>query len=330
MTKVTQVPKDVRGPRFISSEPLEYMFAQQAIRVALEKRVARKSRGRVNFNDQLAHRSLMLSGRYASIDLSDASDWISRRTVWNCFPPDWRELMFSARSTFIRSGRKVRPIRAFAPMGSALCFSVMGTLIGATLKSAGIRDFSVYGDDVLVPREEYYVAIGALSAMGLKPNFAKCCNGKFVESCGLDLVTSNGYLVDVTPTYIRALHDTPVCKCNLIPTARSLCAAGFETLAARLFTWIRTSCLVPMVNGSGFEADTHVRIRRRYQHPVILVDTVKPVSKSYRVDGFEGLHRWSSERTDGEPTSLRATDHYVVRSWVPLRGASAGNRLCSG
>jgi len=60
LTKVIQVPKDVRGNRFISCEPLEYQFLQQSIRPILEARIKAATRGKASFNDQDTHREAQI------------------------------------------------------------------------------------------------------------------------------------------------------------------------------------------------------------------------------------------------------------------------------
>jgi hypothetical protein len=72
-----------------------------------------------------------------------------------------------------------------------------------TVKEASAR-CSVFGDDIIVPRDDCPTVIQALEYLGLKVNTSKTFfTGKFRESCGID--AWGGY--DVTPPYILTLLD---------------------------------------------------------------------------------------------------------------------------
>jgi hypothetical protein len=63
---------------------------------------------------------------------------------------------------------------------------------------------SVFGDDIIVPKDDCPTVIEALEYLGLKVNTAKTFGtGKFRESCGVD--AWGGY--NVTPPYILTLLD---------------------------------------------------------------------------------------------------------------------------
>jgi hypothetical protein len=125
ITRVICVPKDFSKPRIISAEPCVMQFLQQGVArymmSVLEQRCPY-----LNFRDQSVN--AILSKKWdavATLDMSDASDTVSRRIVRQLFPADWADLVFSLRSHFaeLPDGTRV-PLRAFAPMGSALCFPV--------------------------------------------------------------------------------------------------------------------------------------------------------------------------------------------------------------
>lgn len=115
------------------------------------------------------------------------------------------------------SGIPIR-LRKFAAMGSALCFPVESFIFYAVGMSAILDRRSlqptsrnlyklkgllyVYGDDIIVHRDEVAVVADALEAFGLKVNASKSFrNGKFRESCGMDAFDGH----DVTPTYVRSV-----------------------------------------------------------------------------------------------------------------------------
>lgn len=212
ITRMCLVPKDVRGPRVISSEPNIMMRVQQGLKNYIQPRLERITE--MEFSSQMRHRALLYDDSYSSLDLSDASDYVSRRLVWNLFPEPWRRILFAARSRFISSEGTLYPIRSFAPMGSALCFPVESIVHWAAVKAALLDcphrkhdRFSVYGDDLIVPSFIAGTVMTALRHLGLSPNERKCFIARpFRESCGLDLFNR----VDVTPAYCRFPISTVV------------------------------------------------------------------------------------------------------------------------
>lgn len=130
--KVVLVPKDSRGPRLISCEPLEYQWIQQALLDVLVRTIEKKSRltrGFVNFTDQGVNQRLALqasvTGIDCTLDMKDASDRVSLALVKHLFPSNWVRALLAARSThtLLPNGESVQ-MRKFAPMGSAVCFPV--------------------------------------------------------------------------------------------------------------------------------------------------------------------------------------------------------------
>jgi len=227
--RVTLVPKTLKAPRIIAIEPVCMQYAQQAIQSFLYEKIESYwlTSGHVNFRDQTANQKLALmsskTGRYATIDLSDASD----RVPWSLVKvmlssnPDFLDAVESCRSTgaVLPSGRVIRPLFKFASMGSALCFPiesmyfytlcVMALLVSRKLPVSHknifdvSRDVFVYGDDLIVPTEEAEVVLSILQQYNCKVNLSKSFwTGKFRESCGVDAY--NGYLV--TPVYIRKMR----------------------------------------------------------------------------------------------------------------------------
>jgi len=129
--RVCLVPKDSRGPRIISCEPSELMFIQQGVMMNLYETIETHplTSGFVNFTDQMINRNLAcegsLNGKWATIDLSEASDRVSLDLVKAVFPLNWVECLLACRSTEteLPDGEVVK-LNKFAPMGSSCCFPV--------------------------------------------------------------------------------------------------------------------------------------------------------------------------------------------------------------
>lgn len=154
------VPKDSRGPRFISAEPREFMYIQQGLMTLLYDAIERypNVRRQVSCTDQTRNQRLALlgsqTGDLASLDLKEASDRVSWWLVTRLFPSDWVECFDACRSEFTvlpngeecprwsgetkslyTSGEEV-PLWKFAPMGSAVCFPVEAIVFWALCNAA--------------------------------------------------------------------------------------------------------------------------------------------------------------------------------------------------
>lgn len=217
--KVVLVPKDSRGPRIISCEPLEKQWIQQGQQRKLYSVIEshRWTSGYVNFTDQSVNRDLALSsselGGWVTLDMKDASDRLSLDLVGALFcSTDWWPALRASRSTHTKlpDGTTVR-LEKFAPMGSAVCFPVEAltfwamsvavlSLHGMRLALARKRVY-VYGDDIICREEDYLTIMRHLERFGLRFNRDKCCvAGLYRESCGCDAY----YGVDVTPIRLRS------------------------------------------------------------------------------------------------------------------------------
>lgn len=224
VAKVVLVPKDSRGPRLISCEPLEFQWIQQGLgrKIVSHLESSRTTGGQVNFSDQEVNRQIALTSsrtmQYATLDLKDASDRVHLELVRVLFRhlPDLLRALEATRTqaTTLPGGRIVR-LAKYAPMGSALCFPVEAVCFWAICVAALARELRVpsaiagklvfvYGDDICVPTEHAELCAQALERYALKVNRSKsCASGLFRESCGMDAF--NG--VQVSPTRIRKLWN---------------------------------------------------------------------------------------------------------------------------
>lgn len=143
----------------------------------------------------------------ATIDLSNASDTVSKQLVRLILPPDWFELLNSLRATHTKVDRRLVFLEKFSSMGNGFTFE-LETLLFRTLCDTviGGRHSSAFGDDMIVPSEHSTAIIAALRFFGFEPNDKKTfCDGPFRESCGGDYF--NG--VNVRSHFIKELPDEP-------------------------------------------------------------------------------------------------------------------------
>lgn len=225
--RVTPVPKTLKGPRIIAIEPVCMQYAQQALSEQLVKLLEtyELTSGHVNFTDQEVNRTLAMisssDGRYATIDLSSASDRVPYSVAIRMFQshPDLMDAISACRSMRAElPNGEVIPLRKFASMGSALCFPIEAMYFYTLCVMALIEkrklpvsflsvktvknDIFIYGDDIIIPTDESDFVISILQKYYCKVNTAKSYwNGKFRESCGMDAFDGE----EVTPLYVRQM-----------------------------------------------------------------------------------------------------------------------------
>jgi len=234
-SEVLFVPKDSRGPRTITREPLHRLKLQMAFFDYFSAHLQRVSRGRINFTDQQANQSLALfgsqDGKWATLDLKDASDRISVHVVRRISQNIGAIRYFVTRRsthTILPSG-KIIELNKLAGMGSGLTFPILALLVHSAIvvsvaSEAGplygnhrkISDLVyVYGDDVVLPVEWVCAAKRGLERVGLLVNGSKSftafdhrTSGYFRESCGGDFFAGN----DVGIVRLRLSNSEPMAE----------------------------------------------------------------------------------------------------------------------
>jgi len=338
--KVILVPKDSRGPRLISCEPLEFQWIQQGLGDAIVRRVESHplTRYNVHFTDQKPNQCGALlgsrTGRYASLDLKEASDRITVGLVRLLFPEPVLQALLNSRSqSTILPNEAVLPLNKFAPMGSALCFPVLALTIWAILSSSegdadARKSILVYGDDVIVRADKSAHAIKWLEAFGLLVNRDKSCtSGFFRESCGTDAYRG----VVVTPVRIRttwAYRPSPNVYTSYIAYANSFYKQHFYKTYDKIVELL-LSVYREVPEDDGFntypslievpEYNRPKRTRQNYKlqklERLVWDLEVRPVYK--QIDGWSMLLRFFAER-DHSPFVKPAPSTRRCSVGVPL------------
>jgi hypothetical protein len=225
-SRLIAVPKTLKGPRLIASEPVSHQWCQQSIKDYLTLRIADTPIGRsIHFRDQTQNQEFAKRASHTqshvTIDLSEASDRLSCWVVERAFRrlPSLVEALHASRTRWVvntidRKSPNFHKLRKFACMGSACTFPVQSVVFSILAHAAVLysrrqrvtitslrrasREVRVFGDDIIIPTDGWDVLQGLLRHLGLKVNHSKTfVNGKFRESCGLDAWDGN----DVTPVY---------------------------------------------------------------------------------------------------------------------------------
>jgi len=230
--EVLFVPKDSRGPRTISKEPIYSLKMQLSFADFAAQSLSHESDGRINFADQTVNQRIAKESsqdrKYATMDLKDASDRVHYVLTSSLFQhtAGVREFCSRFRTPYASLGAPIKGIksqyrirlRKHANMGSGLCFPVLALVVylsavdsilqnryPTSRKRMNIikmvsRSVYVYGDDLCVPSEFYSYVKEGLESLGLAVNDKKSyVKGYFRESCGTDYYHG----VDVAPVRFR-------------------------------------------------------------------------------------------------------------------------------
>lgn len=207
------VPKNYKTDRSVVTEPPLNVLYQLGMGDYITDRL--RSFG-VDLSDQTRNqrlaRSGSIDGELATLDLSSASDTISRELVWDLLPHDWAQALSYGRTshvTYKRRGSSEAPLtfvlEKFSSMGNGFTFPLQ-TLIFYALAMAVCRTplekscVSVYGDDIILPSHRFAELRELLGVCGFTLNIGKSFHdGPFRESCGADYLLGT----NIRPTYLR-------------------------------------------------------------------------------------------------------------------------------
>jgi len=261
--RVITVPKTLKTPRIIAIEPVCMQYTQQAVSRELMYLMEHHplTSGHINFSNQKVNRDLAfqssISGCFATLDLSEASDRVSALLVSDMLNdlPLVREAIFACRTTSAAVEGEILPLNKFASMGSALCFPIESMVFYTILILGEIRRLNlpismrsielarstafVYGDDLIVPSDAASHTCSILKAFGLKVNTKKSFwTGKFRESCGMDAYDG----IDVTPVYVRnmlptGMHDVSLAV-SAVAAANHFYSKGWWQTAQLIRDWV--------------------------------------------------------------------------------------------
>lgn len=210
------VPKSWKKLRLICIEPVSLQYHQHFIMHGLYCAIEIDDfwRSHVDFShvERVIPliRSGSISGDYATIDLSAASDSVSvshmRGLLMHTDFSYLLHMMETSRSisTLLPNGRCVEANLA-ATMGNGFCFPletlVFGTLCAIAIDKCGDdvthSRFRVYGDDIIIEERFVEALLSTLGEFGFSVNESKSFTGDspFRESCGFEFYHG----IDITP-----------------------------------------------------------------------------------------------------------------------------------
>lgn len=208
------VPKDSTKHRGAAKGPSLNVAYQLATGLLLRERLERVGVDLQTGQD--LHRKLAressVNDSLVTIDLSSASDTVSYNLVKLCVPSLWFELLESLREPMTKVEGKWVLLNKYSAMGNGFTFELETILFLAICHAAAMlhgesghnliamRECSVYGDDIIMPKRMAKTVVSLLKFFGFLPNKEKTfLSGNFRESCGGDFFKGH----EVTPFRLK-------------------------------------------------------------------------------------------------------------------------------
>lgn len=248
---VTTVPKNAKTDRTIAVEPHVNAYLQRGVGKYIRNILKRHGTDlRSQERNQILAREGSVSGSLATIDLSGASDTISRKIVSTILPADWVGFLDKLRSPCYLLDGQWHIYHKHSSMGNGYTFE-LETLIFVLIAicccdEVGVssRSVSVYGDDIVIPIEAYEVLNETLSVCGFTINQGKSFHtGLFRESCGKDYFGG----INVRPFFVREKLSSVSSLYRVANNLRRYCAMrncdlGYDARFKRAWKGLYFAC----------------------------------------------------------------------------------------
>lgn len=215
------VPKNYKTHRSIVMEPTLSGALQKTVGTVLKRKLLRAG---IDLTSQDINRERArvgsLTGAYATLDLSRASDSVAYELVRELLPRDWFELLDMLRTPVVRYKNHLVELEKFSSMGNGYTFELESLIFYSIAYAVAVieghsRDISVYGDDIIVTAPLGASLAHWLPVFGFTLNTEKSfMQGPFRESCGFDSFLG----VDIRPYYLkgRFSYHTVFCFHNFL------------------------------------------------------------------------------------------------------------------
>lgn len=369
VARLSVVSKYYEKPRLICMMPHEYMWHQQGLADVMKRAISEHANAHhsMHFEDQTFNQRAAfegsIDGSVATIDMSSASDRISRVLVRECFRhlPNWQACLFALSPRYLdmsgkgAKGSFIEP-RMFAPMGSSLCFPTM-TVVHYALILACVsldhdvdhstisRKILVYGDDITCPVEWVRSIKRCFSQFRLIINRDKTFSkGLFRESCGLDAY--KGFVV--TPVYVRSRAcldpiDTKdlissidleyALRCKRYTRAAASIRSNVERRLGYLLPYVGIN--TPYIGWRTWDNDEisasfpEKEWSRRYQCEVVSVGIIRRKTYDAKIDDWERLLYHRVLATGRAPRKLDKSDvvKITTKDRVPITNIMNSNNV---
>jgi hypothetical protein len=224
--RVETVPKNYKTDRTIACEPEGNLSLQLALDSFIKDCLRKLSVDlSCQSKNQEMSRLASINDDYVTVDLSMASDTISYNAVAWLLPLSWFKFASDIRSPLGRGFNRIIKYAKFSSMGNGATFTIESLIFAAICKACTEQPFAVYGDDIIIHRDDFGKLRKLLSFFGFKLNLEKSfTEGPFRESCGTDWFKG----VDVTPFYLRSQNTMKIELCHVVNGMASLSWQGSQ------------------------------------------------------------------------------------------------------
>lgn len=329
--KLTYVPKDARSMRPIIVEPTLNGFVQKGVGLYLKSRLLRCVG--VDLTDQSRNQDLArvgsVNGRFATVDMSSASDTVSLSVVEKLLPQEWFDFLLSWTTGEVGTLDGPRGLHKFSSMGNGFTFELESLLFYSLAKACTElldleTDVSVFGDDVIIDSRAYTLFAEVLNDLGFIVNNEKSFeSGPFRESCGADWLNGNS---------IRPFYWKDQMSERVLYTFHNFCMRnGERELADFIFGWTDPSMRLFGPDGYGdghligsYSLRTNRKLKRAgWEGGFFDTYALRPkrLKKRYAGDWVYpsySVYTRSGERDPTDPDIVRGSDGYAKVSIYTL------------
>jgi len=346
--RIEMVPKNYKTFRSIACEPEGNIPFQLAFDSFAKQRMRRVG---IDLSDQCRNQDLAkrasIDNSLATIDLSAASDSLAYNAVYGLLPHAFAKYLDDVRSKHgMIEGRELKYAK-FSSMGNGATFALETLVFASCCYAVGSKEFSVYGDDIIIEKELSARLVTILRFLGFAVNSEKShFDGPFRESCGANCWEG----VDITPFYVRELDKRKAVQSHFVNGLVKI-AAPYGSLATYLLDLVSewklpavpvndntlSGVFVDAVSAYGLRVVRNRRNRWTFQYKAFT-----PITRIIRLSREPSLFLWHNRRNsmcderegyflDIEP-SISATEyqmptHKYARKWVdwvyPIKGIHA-------
>jgi len=340
-SRVISVPKTMKTPRLIAVEPTCMQYVQQGLlRLLSETLQSDKYLWRMmGLNDQTPNqrfaREGSLTGAYATLDLSEASDRVNIWHVERIFQNHDHLLgaIMACRSSKANvPGYGELTLSKFASMGSALCFPVeamvfltvvftaIAKVLNRPLNRNDIKSFStqvrVFGDDIIVPQRFALAVVETMDHLGFKVNSSKSFwAGRFRESCGKEYYAGfDVSIVKVRQALPSQRQDTQEIISTVSMRNQFFMAGRVKTveyldgLIERFIPFPEVSETSPILGKFTWGPIVPEGMNQHTQTPFVKGVVVLPVRRRRQIDGYPALMKYFLTSAARES---RNSSHYM-------------------
>lgn len=296
------VPKTSEIDRCACKEPDLNMYCQKAVGDFIRRRL--KTVG-IDLNDQSVNQEWSrlgsLLGEYATVDLSSASDSVTKQIVIEMLPFEWSSLLLDLRSPRTNVMGEWHVNEMISSMGNAFTFELESLLFWVMARCCAYYTrtsgrITVYGDDIICP-------VGLRDSMGATLEFfgfiqnpkKSFWDGDFRESCGKHWLKGE----DITPFYVKSTPKTVSDWCLLLNHLRTwsydsvlqVCDPRYYDL------WALFSDIIPRPLHGGKDLTSRSNLAVPYVKRLASIRRKKLDSKSVAMEFQQGAYLWWLDAT---------------------------------